>query len=223
MHKERIGTIAVALNIGKFKGILINKNHNELFFADKVIICEGLDEFIISAIANEAFPHKLDDQNISIIAAGSKDNIDRLVDLVTRLRIKCFVIADFDYLLRDSSDECKNINGKKHRHVINLGINYLSQPYICGNNAVDKIREIQRLRNELLKENKIEFLTKDGICILSGEIENLSKDFAFISPDKKLSLDKIYELNALLATGKKMTDLFECGEITEFIKTVLEK
>ena len=243
VNKEGNGTNAVALNIGRFKGILINKNYNELFFADKVIICEGLDEFIVSAIADELFPHKLDDQNVSIIAAGSKDNIEQLVNLVIRLRIKCFVIADFDYLLRDSSSECKAISGKIHKHIINLGSNYLSQPYICGNRAVDRIREIQLIRDELKRENKVAFykdktsssftnsklpkllsdLTKDGICILSGEIENLSKDPAFISPSQKLSLDKIFELNARLAAGKKITDLFECNEIREFIKTVLEK
>ena len=243
VHKEGSGTIAVALNIGKFKGVLINKNHNELFFADKVIICEGLDEFIISAISEEVLPHKLDDQNISIIAAGSKDNIDRLVELVIGLGIKCFVIADFDYLLRDSSAECKKINGKIHRHIINLGKNYFGQPYICGDRAVSRIREIQLLRDELKSENEVEFykaktssrfanpkvpkllgdLTKDGICILNGEIENLSNDPTFISPDKKLSLDKIYGLNERLANGEKMTDLFECSEIIRFIKTVLEK
>lgn len=57
--------------------------------------------------------------------------------------------------------------------------------------------------------------------MLSGEIEHLSRDTSFLSPeDNKLSLDKVYELNSRLASGTKITDLIDTTEIEEFLLAV---
>jgi putative ATP-dependent endonuclease of the OLD family len=52
-----------------------------LFFADKVVVCEGYDDYIIRAVANECFPGALNERNISVIAVGGKDSISKLVKI----------------------------------------------------------------------------------------------------------------------------------------------
>jgi predicted ATP-dependent endonuclease of OLD family len=62
------GTVAQTIDASEFLPLLINNNQNELFFADKVILCEGFDEHIVRAAADELFPGELDRQNVSIIS-----------------------------------------------------------------------------------------------------------------------------------------------------------
>lgn len=242
VRKGKNGTEAISMKIERYKELMINKNMNELFFADKVIICEGFDEFILTAIAKELYPNQLDEKNISIIAASSKDRISRIAELIIKLGIKCFVIADFDYLLRDTSKDREKYKKKSHQSIINLGSNFFKQEYIFGKDGVKIVSELQILRQDLKRDNEEAFYTaknqscfknprisatlktlrKNGICILSGEIEDCSRD-PFISPKDKLSLDKIYELNSRLASGEKITDLFDVSEINDFLYAVLAR
>jgi len=45
------GTKAKPVQIHEFKHLLLDNSQNELFFADKVIVCEGLDSYVLTAIA----------------------------------------------------------------------------------------------------------------------------------------------------------------------------
>ncbi len=96
-------TTAQSVSLRAFQALLRDNNQNELFFADKVIVCEGYDEYVIKAASWELFKGRLDADNISVIAVNGKDNIAPLVRLILTLGIDCFVMADFDYLLRDKS------------------------------------------------------------------------------------------------------------------------
>lgn len=84
---------------------MLDNNQNELFFADKVIVCEGQDGYILRLVASELFPKKLDEQNISVVMVGGKNNLAKMCKLVLGLGLKCFVLSDFDYLLRDKASE----------------------------------------------------------------------------------------------------------------------
>jgi len=237
------GTYAFAVKIKNFKNVLINRNQNELFFADKVIVCEGYDSLILSAIAKEKIPKKLDENNISIISAGGKDKISQLVDIILKLGIKCFVLADFDYLLRDKLGE-RSAYGKKARESIeNLGKKFFTKDYIYGDRGNKKLSELQKLRNQIKQNDEEAFYTakeihditdptlpealsdlrKNGICILTGEIESFCKDASFLPVGSKLDLDKLYDLNSRLASGAKMAELFETKEFEEFLEVVLER
>lgn len=42
-----------------------------------------------------------------------------------------------------------------------------------------------------------------------------------MSPDNKLSLDAVFELNSRLATGENISDIFEITELVEVLGAVL--
>ena len=44
--------------------MLRDNNQNELFFADKVVVCEGCDEYAIKAAAHELFRRRLDAESV---------------------------------------------------------------------------------------------------------------------------------------------------------------
>ena len=244
VQKIDSGTIASPISIREFKRLLIDNNQNELFFADKVIICEGFDDHLIRAVARERFPKKIDEQNVSILSAGGKDNISQIAKLVLKLGIKCFVFADFDYLLRDRAEDYRKYpNAKPHESVESLGPDFYKQKCTFSNEGPTILAKIQKLRSTLKKSNEqafytaktadtflnpeitkaLHFLRENGLCILDGQIENLSKKEVFLSPSNKLTLDKVYELNGRLESGEKITDLFDVKEIDEFLRVVLDR
>ena len=244
IRKNNYTTMAYPVNIGDFKHLLVNSNQIELFFSDKVIVCEGLDEHILILAANELFPGKLNEQNISVVSVGGKDNIKSLVNLVLKLGIKCFLFADFDYLLRDRSDERKKYDAKLHDSIQSLGETFFTQDYILGRDGIQVYREIVKLRARIKNEEEqafytakslnscknpdigqlLEKLRNNGVCILTGETEDLSKDPSFIkSVGERLSLEKIHELHGRLSKGESITDLFEVSEISEFLNTILNR
>lgn len=252
------GTETSSVNIKENRHLLLDNNHNEVFFADKVIICEDLDHYILRWIARERFPKHLDEKNVSIVGVGSKDNIDTFVKLIIALGIKCYIFADFDYFLRDQKEEAdkysesiKDTSGrvttfsKRHKSVGHLPIAFFSQQCIFSNQATAEIEKIKTIRQniktnteklfytaktlkEFDSEDEIEDcitnLRKHGIGILSGEIENLSKDEAIIAPATiKLSNKKIFQVNQLINDGKKASEIFETKEVEEFLDHVLNK
>jgi AAA15 family ATPase/GTPase len=244
VRKEEEGTSARLVNLREFKDLLIESKHSELFFADKVIVCEGFDDFILRVAAKELFPKKLDEQNVSIVSVGGKDKLSRLVKLVLKLGIDCFVFADFDFLLRDRGEERKRYGDdvKAHESVISLGEAFFRQSCTFGEFGGKVYGRLQRLRSEIKATEEEAFYTartlselthqsvpialsymrSKGLCILSGEIENCSLDEGFVSPQQKLSLDKVFDISERLSSGDSITNLFDTSEIRDFLAVVLQ-
>lgn len=232
------GTVAQELDAKEFVRLLIDNNQNELFFADKVVLCEGHDEYLIRAAASQLFPGELDRQNVSIVAVQGKDQLPVMAKLVLAVGIKCFIVADFDFLLRDPSP-VKGIQAEWHKSAEQLPPEFFDQEHVRVKQGV-----IAKFRNKLRTENPTAFyeakdwtafpeqpklqenlgkLRRAGIGILDGEIENLSKDPAWIAPSKrKFDLDKAYELREKLADGASIEDLFECSSLRETLQAVLD-
>ncbi|MEN2465648.1 ATP-dependent endonuclease [Ornithinibacillus sp. JPR2-1] len=86
-------------DIQKIKQLLWSRN-SELFFADKVILVEGGEEYLIPAIADFSIGQKgvLDKHNVSVIKVGGKSQFGIYLSLLIDLGIDYFVVADFDYL-----------------------------------------------------------------------------------------------------------------------------
>lgn len=143
------GSLAVG-QVSKFLRFRMTVNiddaANEVFFADKVIVCEGFDDFVLRAIANELSPGQLDAQNVSIIRVGGKDQISRLVKLMRRLGTQCFVVADFDYLLRDQNEACREHNARPHESLQSLGMPFFAQSCTFGARGREVFLQMQRLR-----------------------------------------------------------------------------
>ena len=243
-RKNKGRTAIHQLNVKKFKDVLVDNNQNEVFFADKVIVCEGYDNYIIRWIAEELYGNKLNEENISVISVGGKDNISKFVDLTLKLGIDTYIVADFDYFLRDKDEEkvrkYKDKGAKCHESIENLGERFFISRFgeegkkIFG--LVSKIRNIikQNYEEKFYTAKSIEdfrgeekfdrleailrTLRTNGICILSGDIESFfNKDFQLVSETNKLSLEKIFEINSILNKGCKISSIFNVGEIKEFL------
>lgn len=243
IRKDRGVTEAAAVNLKEFKHLLLSEKQNELFFADKVIVCEGYHDFILKAIANEAFPGKLEEQNISVVSVGNKNYLTQLVKLILQLGIKCFVFADFEFLLREDSDTAMIYGAQAQANLLSLEDAFFAQECTFGA-AGEKARQfIEKLRTQIKELDPSAFFTakaagqiahpniqqvldrlrSNGVGILSGELESLTKDYAFLSPSDPLTLAKIYALNERLGRGETISDLLLVSEISAFLQVVLAR
>lgn len=85
--------------LAKLQNIISTKNA-EIFFADKVILVEGAEEYLIPLISDHYHNEKgyLDNNNISVAKVGGKSFFKQYIELLSYLDIEYFVIADFDIL-----------------------------------------------------------------------------------------------------------------------------
>ncbi len=240
------GTSAQRVRISRFKQLLIDNNQNELFFADKVILCEGYDKYVIEAVAEDLFEGALDKQNVSVIRVGGKDRLCQLARLVVGLGIECYVLADFDFLLRDKSDEGEAYGAKVHDSIINLGDKVLCQKCIFGSKGAKVKGWIEKVRRELKEVDEEGFymakrvgdlketgcretietrllpgLQRHGIGILSGEIEDCFNDDSVLD-NGKLSLESVYAINDLRSGGTLVNEIIDTSEIKIFLAAVLD-
>jgi energy-coupling factor transporter ATP-binding protein EcfA2 len=236
-------TTCTSVNLKDYARILVHEFSSELFFAEKVIVCEGYDDFVLRTVAKEIFPKQLDSQNISVISAAGKDNLSTLVQLVMKLGIKCHILADFDYLLRDKSEERRKYGDvKPHESVVSLPPDFFRQECVYGDQGEAIFKKLQRLRDKIRNNDpqgfylakKVDEVNVDGIDlrdilsklrqrglgILTGEIEDLCQD-ATVSSDNKMSLDAVFELNARIANGENISDIFDVTELIEVLGAIL--
>ncbi len=243
IRKDKGETKAATVGLNEFRQLLIFEQQNELFFADKVIVCEGFNDFILKAVARELFPGQLEEQNISVISVGNKSYLSQTVNLVLKLGIKCFVFADFEYLLRDSLDTATIYGAAPQENLLSLSDEFFNQECTFGATGAKARQFIEKLRSQIKEVDEGAFYTaksaaqighpsiqqvldrlrSNGVGILSGELENLSRDYALLSPLDSLSLEKIYTLNQRLMSGEKMTDLLMTSELEDFFKVVFER
>src|SRR5207248_914812 len=116
--------------------------------------------------------------------------------------------ADFDFLLRDRDDKCRNYEAKPHESVADLGMKFFAQQCTCGADGKNHLEKLRSFRAGVKRDDPegfyqakclsglkdaeragrwLKYLRSKGVGILSGEIESLSKDTQFISAESKLS------------------------------------
>lgn len=233
------GSVAKCVSLNHFKHLLRDNNQNELFFADKAIICEGFDDEIVRLVAERIYPGKLDEKNISVVAVSGKDNIIRIIKLLIKLNMDCYVLADFDFLLRDKESDREKYKSKAHDSVANLPREFFERRF--GDSADSVISKVNKGRmslkqryeqlfytakhaSEFNNNNLISFLTmlrKKGLGILEGEIEHLFLDNNLASPSKKLDLDSVFKLKRRLSDGTSIEQLIDITTIQQFLEVVL--
>lgn len=247
VRKEASETIASRIEIRKIQNLLIDNNQNEIFFADKVILCEGYDQYVVRMIADDLFSGKMDEQNVSILSVNGKDQIKQMSKHLVDLQIQCYVLADFDFLLRDKSDDRKQYGDiPAHESIRELGNGYFCQPYTLNTEGNSTLGRIDKLRNALKthypeffytakrlseipdgsEKSQIEPLLSElrnhGICILTGQIEDL-----FINQNdfhgKKLGLADVYVIKQKINDGSHASDIFNIDEIKEFLSCVFSE
>lgn len=96
----------------KEKQVLVKAQNAEMFFADKVILVEGGDKYIVESLSKfygeyvnpDLGENWLNENNISVIAVGGKNEFCKYVKKLNELGIPAFVLADFDFFLRQLSE-----------------------------------------------------------------------------------------------------------------------
>lgn len=156
------GTYCKEVLLDNYKEVIINNENKELFFADKVILCEGKEKYLLNFINEKYLNGYLDNNNISIISVLGKNNFKKYIDITKNLNIKVCLVADFDYLLRDINIKNFDKNLKYHGSIADLSPSDLE--YISGEDTSD----IQSLKDRLrcqLKSFDIDKFYKSKTCI----------------------------------------------------------
>lgn len=92
---------------------VMNGITNEGFFADLVVVVEGLSDVAILWAMQEILGLMWDEKGIVLVPVGGKNNIDRPVVIFEGLGIPCYFIFDGDIKNKGSSDEQKTINSNR--------------------------------------------------------------------------------------------------------------
>jgi len=148
--KIRKGIEATEYGIREQYAHVFDDNINEGFFADKVVIVEGDSEKYSLPLYAKAVGYDLDRNNISIVHADGKGQMDRLLRIFNGFKIPTFLWFD-----GDKNKEDKEIK-KKTMELLEL-LDY-------------KLESIEDL--ETLVKNNFAVLEEDYEKLLELEIEN---------------------------------------------------
>jgi predicted ATP-dependent endonuclease of OLD family len=190
----------------KEKQLLVKSQNAEMFFADKVILVEGGDKYIVEAVAhflgkylNTALGENwLNEQNISVIAVGGKSEFSKYVKKLNDLHIPVFVLADFDFFLRGLTnyftelnfkqnvlDEVNGLKSKLHLNTFALSEKIIEQINLFTKNFADtglKIdeREIKRAFKEKIIAKRLCHFSHENQVIIKEYLQRLQKIDLFI-------------------------------------------
>jgi len=177
---------------------IINSHNNEkIFFADKVILVEGITDRIFWEQLINIYKKAENSEIIEVLEVHGKINLEKYRKFLKKIELDNYIIADLDYILQIGSEEVKKMfivdYSKIDREVIK------AKKSIDGQTLFEQIEEaiksenfdqLTKLcnyiksRNMKLHENLTDqqlqsleiFITekreKDKICVLSkGEVE----------------------------------------------------
>ncbi|MCG8030417.1 MAG: AAA family ATPase [Candidatus Thiodiazotropha taylori] len=164
---------------------MINSQNNErLFFADKVILVEGItDRIVINSLVERALEYFKDSRSVEVIDVGGKHNFLEYQRLLDGLQTPWAVVADRDYLEQigsngvkglfviDKKSQAKSILDDKKSRDRDTLINSLRQ--YLENEDKDSIfgfLEYLDSRHKLLKSD----LTREERALLETEFSRLS-------------------------------------------------
>lgn len=151
------GSISHEINLDFCKEVIIRNENKEIFFADKVILCEGKEKLLLEFLNQHFLNGKFDDDNISIIAVNGKGNFKKYVEIAKKINVKAYIIADFDYILRDNSEIKKSYKADYNGDISQLTLN--DTTYISQRSDNDLQSFIAKLRNHLRTFNEQKYYT----------------------------------------------------------------
>ncbi|MBT5374005.1 MAG: AAA family ATPase [Rhodospirillaceae bacterium] len=195
---------------------MINSQNNErIFFADKVVLVEGItDRLVFSSLIEGASARLFDNQAIEVVEVGGKQNLEQYKSLLKALKTPSYIITDLDYLIDFGSEQIKNmfvcdykksweaLNDKKGWDASNLtqGLEKSIQE-----NNIEDLRvfwDYFKTRHKHLKENLsenekkilqqeiVEFKRADTHVLAFGEIEEYLPNL----PRKRPQLEEIIDM-----------------------------
>lgn len=112
--RETLGSTKVALQdiqLPQKRNLvrMINSQNNErVFFADKVVLVEGItDRLIFASLLDAACSRFSNNQAIEIVEVGGKNNFEDYRSLLDALITPSFIVADLDYLTLVGSEDVR--------------------------------------------------------------------------------------------------------------------
>ena len=190
----------------KEKQLLVKSQNAEMFFADKVILVEGGDKYIVEAVAHflgkylntDLGENWLNEQNISVIAVGGKSEFSKYVKKLNDLHIPVFVLADFDFFLRGLTnyftdlnfkqnvlDEVNGLKSKLQLNTFALSEKIIEQINLFTKNFADtglKVdeREIKRAFKEKIIAKRLCHFSDENQVLIKEYLQRLQKIDVFI-------------------------------------------
>ncbi len=225
--------ITRAYNVGfsdaKSLNVILRQDNSEVFFADKVILVEGTEQYVLREFGKcygehyYSNPDWLDEKNISIIEVGGKKQFLAYTSVLSKLHVDWYVMADFDFLCDGITDFLRGQFGEATAKPL---IDELNGKQIVTNNP----KNIAEICNEVIRKSVTDFIEKLqilNIFILNGELE------AYLTADAKkaLNLDqhpKLYRKGEsiidlmcnVLSDDKPIIMLVDCGDFLSLLNAL---
>ena len=182
---------------------MINSQNNErLFFADKVILVEGItDRIVIGSLVELAIEHFTDNRSIEVIDVGGKHNISEYTKLLDAMKTPWGVIADCDYLEQIGKSDVKKL----------FRIDHVSQTksILDDKRSQDRLTLIQQLREHIESGEQDQILS--FLDYLDTRHQKLRQD---LSSDEQLLLEQ--EISRLKTEGVELLK-HGGGEIEDYL------
>lgn len=221
--------------------IVNSQNNEKMFFADKVVLVEGvIDRLIIKKLIERYSKQKSKNEVIEVLDVGTKNYLQKYRDFLELIKVKNYILADQDYLSDIGNQDIKKyylsdkrkIKKDVFKNKTSLDLDNLIETL----DGIEKSRDCAQLikfwRSIKKRKTKIKRLDKsekqalksfiknkrsDGLFILSkGEIENYF-------PIGNHNLDMVIEF----VKDKKFEEWIKKGkgqkkkEIIEIIKNIV--
>ncbi len=232
VKKDNGGTTVknMEFNTPKDRQILIKKQNAEMFFADAVILVEGADKYILEEMAKEFGKNhiiKVDDEikelgknwlneyNVSIISCGGKHEFIKYANILNKVDIPYYIMADFDYL-KEGVGKC--IRELRHDKLENE-LNRLKQEISKNTPRYKKIDDITEGCINIETRKYLHKLKCENIFILTGELE----DFYIKTPKFKKEAGVIETIGKSMEENKPITEYVDHEEFYELFKLFIKK
>lgn len=164
----------------KDKQILLRRHNAEMFFADRVILVEGGDKYIVEGLAEE-FANTpdgtalnlsrtwLDSQNFSVVATGGKSEFIKYFRKLKALDIKCVLLTDFDFFKEGLTEFFTKVgpNAKDFKDELDW-----IKGQLGSLGKVKRITDISEEHHRAIRDYLAKLRGK-GIFLLEGELEDL--------------------------------------------------
>lgn len=189
--------------------LITTLNNEKIFFADKVVLVEGLGDRILFQRLIEIYK-KNTQEVIEVLEVHGKGNFEKFRDFLDLFEIKNFIIADLDYAFNIGSGKIKNMFITNYK---NIDKNVLKNK---------KSKDAKSL-SECLEKIIIDI--KDG-NLNSKEIEEVNKIWDYIKSRHKkikdnISADEKTELYEFIEAKKsERIYILKYGEIEDYIPEI---
>lgn len=220
---------------------MVNSMNNEkMFFADKVILVEGITDRIVFNLLLSALIRptaKVGGEVIEIVDVAGKSNLEKYREFLQKLGAKAFIIADLDYTRQIGGAELGDVflpnapvaRVLQQKHSNDYAALELLVRKALETNDVTKLGDLVKyfdsrhatLKKELGDPEKARFAAflekkkTEGIFILArGEIEDYL-------PDRYSSLDSIAEAKKEDLVAAFATKQTEKDELDTILKAII--